>query len=283
MRRFELLEPGSLAEACALLAAHEDAKVIAGGTALLVLMKQGVFRPETLINLKKAHGASEITYDPKRGLRLGALATIREVETSPAVREQYPMLAEACHVVANIRIRNTATIGGNVAHGDYQSDPPTALLVLDARVELTGSGGVREVPVSEFWVGLYETALAPGELVSAVLVPPWPAGMRGTYLKFTTRSSEDRPTVGVAALARVRDGVCEAARLAIGAVSPTPVRVHAAEQLAAGRPWDAALLEEMGAAASAAIDPVDDLHGPAAYKRRVAGVLARRALESTEY
>ena len=281
MRRFELLEPGSLAEACELLAAHEDAKLIAGGTALLVLIKQGVFLPQTLINLKKVRGASEIGYDPEGGLRVGALATIREVETAPAVREHYPMLAEACHVVANIRIRNTATIGGNVAHGDYQSDPPTALLALGARVELTGPAGTREVPVAEFWLDLYETALAPGEVLSAVLVPPWPAGMRGTYLKFTTRSSEDRPTLGVAALARVRDGVCEAARLVIGAVSPTPVRVWVAEELAVGRPWDAALLEEMGTAASAAIDPMDDLHGPATYKRQVAGVLARRALATS--
>ncbi len=278
MRRFELLEPTSLAEACELLAADEEARLIAGGTALLVLIKQGVFRPETLVNLKKVQGAAEISYDPERGLRLGALATIHQVERAPVVRERYPLLAEACHVVANVRIRNSATIGGNVAHGDYQSDPPTALLALDSRVELTSRQGRRELPLSEFLLGLYETALAPGELVSAVLVPPPPAGLRGTYLKFTTRSSEDRPTIGVAAMVRQRDGVCAEARLVIGATTPTPVRVHDAEALAAGQPLDAALLQRMAAAAGAAIEPVDDLHGPAEYKRHVAQVLARRAL-----
>lgn len=278
MRRFELLEPTSLREACEMLAADEEAKLIAGGTALLVLIKQGIFRPATLINLKKVQGASEIRYDPQRGLRLGALASIHHVERAAVVREHYPLLAEACHVVANIRIRNSATIGGNVAHGDYQSDPPTALLALDSRVELTSLQGTRELPLGEFLLDLYETALEPGEVVSAVLVPPPTAGARGAYLKFTTRSSEDRPTLGVAALVQQRDGGCEAARLVIGAASPTPVRVHDAEALAVGQALDADLLQRMAAAASAAIEPIDDLHGPADYKRHVAQVLARRAL-----
>ncbi|HEY7066549.1 MAG TPA: xanthine dehydrogenase family protein subunit M [Chloroflexota bacterium] len=277
MRRFELLEPTSLREACELLAADEGAKLIAGGTVLLILIKHGVFLPETLINLKKVQGADEISYDPARGLRLGALATIHQVERASVVRAHYPLLAEACHVVANVRIRNSATIGGNVAHGDYQSDPPTALLALESRVELTSLQGTRELPLDEFLLGTYETALAPGEVLSAVLVPP-PPDMRGTYLKFTTRSSEDRPTLGVAALVRQRDGVCEAARLVIGAASPTPVRVWDAEALAVGQPLGADLVQQMAAAAGAAIDPVDDLHGPADYKRHVAQVLARRAL-----
>src|SRR5438876_4555457 len=213
MRRFELLEPRSLDEAWQLLADREDAKFIAGGTALLILIKQGILVPPVLGNLKKVTGANEITFDSNKGLRVGALASIFDVETSAAVKSYYPVLAHACHVVANIRIRNLATIGGNLAHADYQSDPPTVLMALDARVELTSRQGTREVALADFLLGPYETAVEPGEVVSAVLVPPPPAGFRGTYLKFTTRSSEDRPCAGVVALVRGPGERCDEARL----------------------------------------------------------------------
>src|SRR4051812_9638851 len=134
MRRFEILEPKTIEEACKIVTEEEDAKIVAGGTALLILIKQGLFVPRTLINLKKINGAGEITYNAQDGLRIGGLATIYEVERAAAVREHYPLLAQACHVVANIRIRNMATIGGNLAHADYQSDPPAALVALDASV-----------------------------------------------------------------------------------------------------------------------------------------------------
>src|SRR3990172_10917991 len=138
MRRFDLLEPTTLHEACAAIAKSEDVRVVAGGTALLTLIKHGVFVPKTLVNLKKIADADGIVYAPDKGLRVGALATIFDVENAPLVRQHYPVLAEACHVVANIRIRNMATIGGNLAHGDYQSDPPTALAAPRARLPLPG-------------------------------------------------------------------------------------------------------------------------------------------------
>jgi carbon-monoxide dehydrogenase medium subunit len=279
MRRFELLEPRSLEEAISLLEQQPEAKVIAGGTALLILIKHGVYIPGTLINLKKVQGASEVSFDQQRGLRIGALSSIYEVESHPAVREQYPVLAEACHVVANIRIRNLATIGGNLAHADYQSDPPAVLLALGASVELTGSGGQRQVPLSEFLLGSYETTIEPGELLSAVLLPPPPADARSTYLKFTTRSSEDRPCAGIAAIVRrSNNGVIDEARLVVGAVSSTPIRVQAAEVLARGQSPSPELFEAMGRAASEAVEPIEDIRGPADYKRHVVGVLARRAL-----
>src|SRR5215208_97811 len=216
MRRFELLEPTSLGEACALLAEREESRPIAGGTALLVLIKLGLYIPTTLVNLKKVGGASEISYTAERGLRLGALASIYDVESHPAVREHYPVLAEACHVVANIRIRNLATIGGNLAHADYQSDPPTVLIALNAAVELSSRGGKRELQLSDFLRGAYDTALESGELISALVVPPLPEGMRGFYLKFTTGSSEERPCAGVAALVRMENSICHELRLVVG-------------------------------------------------------------------
>ncbi|HEX6438606.1 MAG TPA: xanthine dehydrogenase family protein subunit M, partial [Candidatus Binatia bacterium] len=256
---------------------EEDVKLIAGGTALLILIKQGIFVPKTLINLKKIKGAGEITYNSTDGLRVGGLASIYDVESAPAVREHYPLLAEACHVVANIRIRNMATIGGNLAHADYQSDPPAALVALDAKVELTNRHRVRSVKLADFFIGMYETGLERDELVTAVLVPPAPPSFKGTYLKFTTRSSEDRPCAGVAAWVQHSNGNREAARVVIGAVSPVPVVVTAPE-LVNGEKLTSDLIEDVASKAQAAVDPIDDLRGTADYKRQLVKVLVRRAL-----
>src|SRR5574341_748726 len=192
MRRFNILEPKSIQEACKILSDDEDVKLISGGTALLILIKHGILLPKTLVNLKKIKAAAEITYDPGSGLRVGGLASIYDVESAPSVRQYYPLLARACHVVANIRIRNMATIGGNLAHADSQSDPPAALVALDASVELTAATSVRNVNLRDFLLGSYETSLQRDEILSALVVPPPPANVKGTYLKFTTRSSEDR-------------------------------------------------------------------------------------------
>src|SRR5262245_22870125 len=279
MRRFELLEPRSMEAALQALTNHEDSRPIAGGTALLILINQGLYFPKTLVNLKKIKDASDITYDPQDGLRIGALASIYDLETSPVVREYYPLLANACHVVANIRIRNMATIGGNLAHADYQSDPPAALVALDGRVELSSQKGVRELSLEKFLVGSYETKLEPAELITALLVPPPPQGTRGTYLKFTTRSSEDRPCAGIAAIGQMKNGICENVRLVVGAVSSTPIRTRKAEELARGEKLTPELMREMAREAAKVVEPVEDLRGGAGYKRRLVEVLARRALD----
>ncbi|MGH7873805.1 MAG: FAD binding domain-containing protein, partial [Candidatus Binatia bacterium] len=231
----------------------------------------------TLINLKKIQGAGEIAYDPAKGLRVGGLASIYEVESAAAVREHYPLLAQACHVVANIRIRNMATIGGNLAHADYQSDPPAALVALDASVELTKRNRVRIAKLTDFLIGMYETGLEPDELLTALLVPPPPPDSKGTYLKFTTRSSEDRPCAGVAASVRCSNGICEEARVVVGAVSPTPV-VVTDQGSVRGKKLSSDLIEGIALKAQAAVDPIDDLRGTADYKRQLVKVLVRRAL-----
>jgi carbon-monoxide dehydrogenase medium subunit len=276
MRRFDILEPKSIDEACRILSQEEDVKLLAGGTALLILIKQGIFVPKTLINLKKINGAGAVTYDSKKGLRVGGLASIYEVESAAAVREHYPLLAQACHVVANIRIRNMATIGGNLAHADYQSDPPAALVALDASVELTNRNTVRTVKLADFLIGMYETGLERDELLTALLVPP-PSSSKGIYLKFTTRSSEDRPCAGVAATVQLSKGICEDARVVVGAVSPAPV-VISGQDLVAGKKLSSEIIEEIAGKASQAVDPIDDLRGPADYKRHLVKVLVRRAL-----
>ena len=278
MRQFELLEPRSLAEACSALAADMDAKPVAGGTALLTIIKHGLLLPKSLVNLKKIRDGSAISFDPHRGMRIGALATINEIETDTLVLQYYPILAQACHVVANIRIRNMATIGGNLAHADYQSDPPTVLAALDARVETTTRSGTREMKLSEFQRGSYETALEPGELITAISIPPLAQEFRGTYVKFTTGSSEERPCVGVAALARLENAICREMRLAVGAVSSRPVRIAAGEEMARGENLSAELIERIAAEAARAVDPIEDVRGPLDYKRHLVGVLVRRTL-----
>jgi len=278
MRRFDLIEPKSLQEACVIIGDDPEAKLIAGGTALLAIIKQGLYLPKTLVNLKKVRTAGDISYDPRQGLRIGALASIQDVENLELVRQHYPILAEACHVVANIRIRHMATVGGNLAHGDYQSDPPAALMVLDARVEIIHHRGARQLKLSEFQLGSYETALEPGELVSAITIPPIPGDSRGVYVKFTTGSSEERPCVGVAALVQMEDGHCRALRLAIGAVSHRPMRIAKSEEMARGEKLTAKLIEEIAANAAQTVEPIDDLRGPADYKRHLVQVLTRRAV-----
>ncbi|HEY1234585.1 MAG TPA: xanthine dehydrogenase family protein subunit M [Candidatus Binatia bacterium] len=278
MRRFDLVEPTTLEEACNLIASNDGAKVIAGGTALLNLIKQGVFIPRTLVNLSKIKTTDAITYDEATGLRIDALTKIYDVETSPVVRQHYPVLAETCHLVANIRIRNMATLGGNLAHGDYQSDPPTAFLALDAQVELLSRAQTRQIELAEFLRGSYETALEPDELISAIVVPP-ATELRGTYIKFTTGSSEERPCAGIAALAHIdAEGVCRELRLVVGAVSTTPVRLKHGESMARGEKLTQGLIERIAADAAQRVDPIDDLRGSADYKRHLVEVLARRAL-----
>ena len=278
MRQFDLIEPKTLHEACSLLDENADAQVVAGGTALLTIIKQGLLLPKLLVNLKKVRDASEISFAPQIGLRIGALATINDIETSPVVREHYPAFAEACHVVANIRIRNMATIGGNLAHGDYQSDPPTVLSALDARIELIGQQCTRMLNLSDFQVGSYETALAAGELVSAILIPPPPTGMRGVYIKFTTGSSEERPCAGIAAFAQMENGTCRQLRLAVGAVSARPLRITPGEEIARDNALTSEVVASIAAEAARIVDPIDDVRGPADYKRHLVGVLVRRAI-----
>lgn len=273
MRSFDLLEPRTVAEACRMLAAGADVRPVSGGTALLILVKQGLLRPRTLVNLKKLEGANAITWDPAAGVRIEAMATIHEVETSPVVRERLPVLAAACHQVANVRIRHLATMGGNLAHGDHQSDPPGVLMALDAAVELRGARGARTMKLADFLVGVYETALEEGEMVTAVTVPPVEGRLAGRYLKFTTGSSEERPCVGVTALVRLAGDRPVEARLAVGAAAARPLLLCRAD------PSEAALAE-MADRAADEIDPIPDLRGSAGYKRHLVRVLGRRVLAS---
>jgi aerobic carbon-monoxide dehydrogenase medium subunit len=276
----EVLEPRTVEEAAALRGEHGDeAKLLAGGTALVLMLRNRLVAPRYLISLNTLPGLRDVVYERGVGLRMGALATIAQAERATAVRDHYPALADTYHKVANIRVRWAATVGGNLTEADYASDPPAMLMALGARVRAAGPKGSREIPLEEFFLDYYETALAADEVLTEIVVPEPPAGLRATYLKFITRSSEDRPCVGVAATLRLdAAGACEDLRVVVGAVAGTPQRFPEAEAVARGERPTAALFERIGDAYASAVDPIDDARGSAWYRRRMVRVLVGRAL-----
>ena len=283
LRRFELHQPNSVAAASALLAQHgEEARLYAGGTELLLVMKEGLLRPRHLVDLKTIPGICDITVNGGGGvLHLGAGATHRAIEHSPLVREQFPALARLEHHVANVRVRASGTLGGNLCFAEPHADPGTLLLAYDAVAHLQRDGGARSLPLEEFFVGPFEVALEPDEVLTSVEVPPLPPAGRAAYLKF---GMLERPSVGVAAAATLSaDGAgVEDVRLAVGCVGPRPLRVREAESTLRGLPVEEARakLDQAGEQAAAAAGAISDLHGSADYKRHLVKVLLRRAFET---
>lgn len=278
----EFHEPESLDELLALLARYGDeGRLIAGGTALVQFLKQRLIAPAALISLRRVPGLDYI--EATDGLlRIGALVRHRAMERSEVARSWAPLLPETYRRVATVRVRNVATVGGGLAHGDPNQDPPPSLLALEARVRLVSAQGTREVPLTAFFRGYYETALEPQELLAEVLVPPLPARTGYAYTKFLPRTADDYATVAVAALVTVTaDGTaCERARIALGAVASTPIRAFEAERLLEGQPLTAEAFASAGEAAARATDPLDDYRGSAEYKRAMAAVMTRRTLEA---
>ena len=280
MNAFEYTAPRTLDEALAVLREQgDDARVIAGGTALVTMMRQRLVRPSYLVSLRDIPGLGRIEV-ANGGLRLGALVTHRDVETSPLVRERIPVLAETFRRVASVRIRHMATVGGALAHADPNQDPPVTLIALGARVEIRGAAGGRELPVEEFFRDYYESALEPGEIVTGVVVPQLPPAGGAAYVKFLPRTADDYATVAVAATVSLEpDGErCRVARIALGSVGVTPIRARAAEALLAGQRFGAELLRSAGESVKGAVDPLSDHRGSAAYKRAMSAVMVGRAL-----
>ena len=279
MNAFDYRSPRSLDEALAILGEYgEDARVVAGGTALVTMMRQRLVQPRCLVSLRDVQGLGRI--EANGGLRLGALVTHRDAEVSPLVRERIPVLAETFRRVATVRIRHMATIGGALAHGDPNQDPPVTLLALGATVNIRSARAAREVPLTKFFRDYYETALEPGELVTAVTVPAPPAGSGAAFLKFLPRTADDYATVAAAAIVTLeRDGVrCREARIALGSVGVTALRATSAEALLGGEPLGESLLQAAGEAAKTAVDPLTDHRGSAAYKREMTAVMVGRVL-----
>jgi carbon-monoxide dehydrogenase medium subunit len=277
---FDYRAPRTLEEALAILREHgDDARLIAGGTALVTMMRQRLVRPSCLVSLREVQGLDRIEAT-NGAVRLGAMVTHRAAEISPLVRERLPVLSETFHRVATIRIRHMATLGGALAHADPNQDPPVTLLALGARVEIRGAGGQRALPLGEFFRDYYETALAPGEVVTGVIVPLLAPASGAAFLKFLPRTADDYATVAVAATVTLEpDGErCREARIALGAVGVTPLRGRAAEALLPGERLSESLLHAVGEAAKGEVDPLSDHRGSVAYKREMTAVMVGRAL-----
>ena len=277
--RTEIYEPTTLDGALRVLAElGSEAKVVAGATAVTIMLRSRLITPRALVSLARIPGLREIR-EEDRAIELGALVTHREVETSAVVRRAIPVLAETFGTVANVRVRNAATVGGVVAEADYASDPPTAFLALDAEIEARGPHGTRRIPASDFFRGFYTTALEPDEIVTAVRVPVPHSATRGVYEKFVTRSSEDRPCVGVMALVRMDRGRCAELRVAIGAATETPRRYADLEARGVGTPLGDDVVRAIADGYAERTDALDDMRGSAWYRKSVIAVWVRRAIE----
>ena len=270
---FELHSPASVEEATALLERYGDeAAAYCGGTELLLLMKLGFAEPSHLVDVK---GIAELHgLEVENGLlTIGAAETHRAIERSPLVRERWPALAEMERSVANVRVRDAGSLGGNLCFSDPHSDPATFLLAANGEVVLRrGRHGERTLPVRDFVLGPYETALQSGELLAAVRVPELPPGGALAHRKL---AFQERPAVTVSCLVRLEAGRVAEARLAVGSVGVVPVRVHEAEEALLGSPGDDAI-EAAGVAAAEASAPVADANGSVEYKRNLVRVLVGR-------
>jgi aerobic carbon-monoxide dehydrogenase medium subunit len=276
---FELLEPRTLNEAVALLD-PDDASVrpIAGGTALMLMMKAGVFRPTRLISLRKLPAKhSGITSASNGDLLIGAMTPLSTVERSAEVMRATPVIPRAMRRLSNIRVRNVATIGGNLAHGDPHMDLPPVLIALRGQVLVVGSEGERTIALEDLFAGYFETVLAKNELIAELRVPAQ-GSVRAAYLKVTTGSVEDWPALGVAVAVEAQDGTIKSARVVVSAATERAIRLKTAEKALAGAAIDDKSLARGGDAAAAEAECISDVRGSAAYKRELIRVYVPRAL-----
>jgi carbon-monoxide dehydrogenase medium subunit len=277
---FAYHRPETVDDALALLAAHgPGAKPLAGGQSLIPAMNFRLARPAVLVDLNRIAALASVR-EAADDLRIGTMTRQRTVERDPLVRRRAPLLAEALPHVAHAQIRNRGTLGGSVAHADPAGEIPAVLLALEARFDLRGPGGTRTVPAERFFTGLFETALAPAELLVEIAIPAMRARTGWAFLEVARRHG-DYALAGVAATVTLDDaGRCREARIALLGVGEGPVLARRAAKSLAGEPLtDKLLREAAGAAAAKDIDPPGDIHASAAYRRQLVAVLTRRALE----
>ena len=279
LKRFRLEEPESAAEVSELLGRFGDsAKIYAGGTELLLAMKEGLVHYERLINVKNLKGLSEIAGE-NGTIKIGALCTHHQLETSPVLQQKLPSLVKLEQNVANVRVRQAGSIGGNLCFAEPHADPGTLLMALGAKMVAEKSSGKREIAAEEFFVDAYETSLQADELLTEIRVPTPGGNGRSAYLKF---GYLERPSVGVAVALTLDGATVNDVKIAVGCAGPAPRRVAEAEALLSGKSRDEAvrLLPQAGAIAGRASEAISDLHGAQDYKEHIVGVLLKRAFNS---
>ena len=283
MRTFDYTAAGSVDEALAALEEFGDeVEFIAGGTSLILLMQQGLVQPAKVVGLGNIKELRGIKRTADGGLEVGAMTTHRQLETSPEAFAYAAALPQSLGVIATIRIRNQATLGGNLVHADPAQDPPPVLIALDSTIDVVSSGGgARSIPMEEFFTDFFETTLGENELLRSVKVPPMPAGSRLAYKKFLPRTEDDYATVSVAVRLGVdADGTCKDIRIGLGALAVTPLRAKGVETALLGQKLTAASIREAAALVRDEVDPLDDVRGSAGYKREMARVWTERTIAS---
>ena len=279
MTPFELVEPRSLKEALGLIDPEDPSvRPMGGGTALMLMMKAAVFRPTRLVSLRRIEPRySAITAEQDGSLRIGAMTTLSALERSTDVRKAAPVITKTLLTLSNIRVRNQATVGGNLAHGDPHMDLPPVLIALDASISTARPSGQRELKVEDLFAGYYETVLERDELIAELKIPAQ-KNSRAAYMKVTTGSADDWPALGVAVALQAKGKSIEQARVVVSSATEKAMRVPAAEAVRAGATADDALLARAGEAASAEIEMMSDVRGSAAYKRELLRVHVRRVV-----
>jgi aerobic carbon-monoxide dehydrogenase medium subunit len=275
---FEYLRPATIPEAIALLQQHgDDAKILSGGQSLIPMMKLRIARPAYLVDINRIPGLS---YVKEEGgfLKIGGLTREAELEASPLVRSKYPILLDTAYVIADPQVRNLATVAGNLAHGDPANDHPATMLALGAQIVATGARGERIIPIEDFFVTLFTTALRQGEILTEIRIPSPPAHSGGAYFKLE-RKVGDFATAAVAAQVTL-DGSGAVQKVGIGLtnVGPTPIKAKKAEDFLRGKKMDAASIAQAAQFAADEAQPSSDLRGPAEYKKGLVKELAKRAL-----
>lgn len=281
MRLFKYLRPHSLSEVYELMDSYQDeAKVIAGGQTLMILLKERLISPTYLIDIKNLSELRYIESDNEGGLKIGALSTHRDIEFSPLVKKDFRILAEMEKRVASIQVRNWGTIGGNLSHADPNGDPASPLIALGATVTLGSSQGKRELLLEDFFHDYFETALATGELLTEIKVPKIPPLSGVAYQKFSYRDM-DSTLIGVAVFLRLNgtEGTVQGARIVLGGAGSTPLRIEKAEAILMGTKVDNRASKAAGKKSSEVANPVSDIHGSEAYKREIIKVIVERTAE----
>jgi len=280
--RFEYLEPESIKEALTMLSQYQGkSKIIAGGTDVMLQVRNKVIRPECLVDITRIPGLDTIAFDDPQGVRLGALTTIRALETSVELQRKVPIISQAASQLGSVAIRNVATVGGNLCNALPSAETSQALVALSAHVRIIGPAGERTIPLEDFFLDVGKTVLQPDEILLEIIVPESPPHTFGRYIKHSPRGSIDLAIVNIAVLMTLEADrkVCRDAKIVLGAVSPTPLRAKKAEDMLKGKSLDDALIDHVAQAASDEAHPRrGSIRGSFEYKKEMVRVLTRRAI-----
>ena len=276
LQGFEYAEPTSLEEAFAILGRNEGARILAGGTDLVLGMRERKFEPRVVVNIKRIPSLDRMKIDDHGGLRIGALVTINAIDSSDRVRTTFPILASAAHSLGSYQIRNRATVGGNLCNASPAADTAPPLIALGAVAKIAGPREERIVKLEDFFVGPGRTALSKDEILVEIDVPNPPRGSYGAYLKHGPRNAMDIATVNAALMCTLSGHKCEDARIVLGSVAPTPMRARKAEKAIRGKPTDENTVRKAAELASEECSPISDVRASAEYRRAMVKAVVRR-------